>query len=38
MAKEKGAQGDADDVATDEELEQALDLAGYDPSKILGQG
>lgn len=31
-----GPQGDDDDVADDEELKQALDLAGFDPDKVLG--
>lgn len=35
MANTSGPQGD-DEVATDEELKEALDLAGFDPDKILG--
>lgn len=35
MANTSGPQGD-DEVATEEELKEALDLAGFDPDKILG--
>ncbi|SNS25222.1 hypothetical protein SAMN06265355_113190 [Actinomadura mexicana] len=36
MINMSSPQGD-DDVASDAELEEALDLAGFDPSKVLGK-
>lgn len=37
MSRETAPTGDDDDVASKAELEEALDLAGFDPDKVLGQ-
>jgi len=37
MADPKNSNGSDDDYATDEELRFALDLAGFDPEKVLDE-